>query len=71
MKHTIAIMQQAEQILKKYAMGWTSTYNEIGKTDYTLRIKEKEQCEKELQEIGFDYKSIIHSEDETFITYLI
>lgn len=65
------IKYKAELILKKYAMCWTSTYNDIGKTDYTLRIKEKEDCEKELKELGFDYESIIDQQDETFITYII
>lgn len=65
------IKRKAELILQKHAMGWTNIYNDINKTDYTLRIKEKGQCEKELQELGFDYKSIIDSEDETFITYII
>jgi hypothetical protein len=65
------LKRKAEYILKKHAMGWTSIYNEQNKTDYTVRAVEKEQCEKELSELGFDYKAIIIDEDETFTTYLI
>lgn len=61
-------MDNIEKVLNKYALGWTDIYTDIGKIDYTIRIKDRRECEKELLELG--YIPEIESVNDTFITYL-
>ena len=61
-------MSKEENILKKYALGWTNIYQEDSITDYTIYLKDKLKCEEELLLLG--YKPVIEDQCDTFVTYL-